>query len=231
MADVQKGAKYILTNSLIGSTKGLASISANDSVVVVSLDSNGSQSWYFLETTTSGYYRLHTQQKGDFAALDVYNYNGKNSLELHMFAVQENTGQFWRLNQQNDGSVKINNQFTGPDIYLDIVPDTLQPTLAAKDGPGQRCTYDLYRKISMHALTYETRDAQPSRIVAYSNTIEFTRRKSICDKYFHIWHKHKLNNKRHRDVGRLIKRSNWRYRRRIGRRFGSRGNWRFLPVE
>jgi hypothetical protein len=141
MADIKAGTKYVLTNSLIGPTNALASTSANDSVIVVPSKSDGSQSWYFLETSTSGYYRLHTEQKGDFAALDVLNYNGKNSLDLHMYAVQENTGQHWRVNKQDDGSVKINNQFTGSDIYLDVVKDTLQPTLAAKDGPGQRCKY------------------------------------------------------------------------------------------
>ncbi|KAF2026789.1 carbohydrate-binding module family 13 protein, partial [Setomelanomma holmii] len=141
MADIKTDAKYVLSNALIGSTHALASTSTNDSVVVVqSSESDASQSWYFVETSTSGYYRLHTQQKGDYAALDVYNYNGKNSIDLHLYAIGENTGQYWNLNKQDDGSVKISNQFTGPDIYLDVVKDTLQPTLAAKDGPGQRWT-------------------------------------------------------------------------------------------
>jgi hypothetical protein len=140
MADVKSGSKYVLTNPLIGSSKALASTSFNDSVLVVPTNPDGSQSWYFVETSTSGYYRLHTEQKGDFAALDVFSYNGKNTIDLHMFAVQEKTGQYWQLSKQGDGSFKINNQYTGPDIYLDVVKDTLQPTLAARDGPGQRWT-------------------------------------------------------------------------------------------
>jgi hypothetical protein len=160
MVDIQAETDYILTNSLIGSTKGLASTSANDSVVVAPLDSDSSQSWYFVETSTSGYYRLHTQEKGDFAALDVYNYNGKNSLDLHMFSVHEATGQYWYLNKQDDGSVKIHNNFTGPDIYLDVARDTLQPTLAAKDGPGQRCMRSPSSKASRHALTIQLRDTK-----------------------------------------------------------------------
>jgi len=138
MADIKSGAKYVLTNSLIGATNALSSTSANDSVVVVPSNSDGSQNWYFLESPAAGYYRLHTEQKGDFAALDVYSYNGRNTIDLHMYSVQANTGQYWRLNKQDDGSVKINNQYTGSDIYLDVVKDTLQPTLAARDGPGQR---------------------------------------------------------------------------------------------
>jgi hypothetical protein len=140
MAELKVGAKFVLTNPLIGSTNALGSTPANDSVIVGPRQSDGSQTWYLVETTTSGYFGLHTNQKGDFAALDVLNYNGRNSLDLHMYAVQDNTGQKWRLNKQDDGSVKINNLFTGSDIYLDVVRDTLQPTLAAKDGPGQRCT-------------------------------------------------------------------------------------------
>jgi hypothetical protein len=77
MVEIQAGAKYILTNSLIGSTKGLAFTLANDSVVVVPLDSNDSQSWYFLETNTPS---------------PVYNYNGKSTIDLHIFAVHEATG-------------------------------------------------------------------------------------------------------------------------------------------
>ncbi|KAH8727126.1 hypothetical protein GQ44DRAFT_825224 [Phaeosphaeriaceae sp. PMI808] len=133
MADIKPGAKYILTNSLIGPKNGLASTSANDSVVIGPSNPDGSQEWYFRETSTSGYYRFYTQQKGDSVALDVFNY-------LHMYFVQENTGQRWRFNKQGDGSFRINNQFTGPDMYLDVVKDTLQPTLAANDGPGQRWT-------------------------------------------------------------------------------------------
>jgi hypothetical protein len=140
MADIKAGAKYVLTNSLIGTTNALASTSANDSVVVVPSTSDGSQNWYFLESPAAGYFRLHTEQKGDYAALDVFSYNGRNTIDLHMYSVQANTGQYWRINPQDDGSVKINNQYTGSDIYLYVVKDTLQPTLAARDGPGQRWT-------------------------------------------------------------------------------------------
>jgi hypothetical protein len=125
MADVKPGTKYILTNFLMGPTNTLASTSANDSVIVVPSKSDGSQAWYFLATSTLGYYRLDTEQKGNFTALDVFNYNGKNTIDLHVYSVQDNTGQYWRLNKQDDGSVKINNQFTGPDILLDVIKDTL----------------------------------------------------------------------------------------------------------
>ncbi|KAH7095169.1 hypothetical protein FB567DRAFT_623467 [Paraphoma chrysanthemicola] len=141
MAEIKSGARYVLTNSLIGSDQALASTSMNDSVVVTSSSSSDAgQSWYFQETSTAGYYRLHTSQKGEYFALDVLNYNGKNTIDLHLYSVQENTGQYWQVKKQEDGSHKINNKYTGSDMYLDIVKDTLQPTMAAKDGPGQRWT-------------------------------------------------------------------------------------------
>ncbi|CAO2656252.1 Nn.00g050550.m01.CDS01 [Neocucurbitaria sp. VM-36] len=140
MADIDTTAQYVLTNSVLGTSNALASTSMNDSLIVEPSSSGGAQSWYFIQTDNKDYYRLHTQQKGDFSALDVFNYNGKNSIDLHFYAVQENTGQYWHLTEQDDGSVKINNQFTGPDMYLDIVEDTLQPTLAARDSPGMHWT-------------------------------------------------------------------------------------------
>jgi hypothetical protein len=238
MIEIQAETKYILTNSLIGSTKGLASTSVNDSVVVVPLDSNDSQSWYFLETPTKGYYRLHTQQKGDFAALDVYNYNGKNTIDLHMFAVHEATGQYWYLNNQDDGSVKINNQFTGPDMYLDIVRDTLQPTLAAKDGPGQRCTYSSSPRALRRTLTPTLRDTQSSRIITDCNTVGCTKCHCICYERYHdacryFGHRYRLSNRRRGwfVVERLVEESYWRHRRRIGCRYDSRGYWRIPHME
>ncbi|KAJ4365712.1 hypothetical protein N0V83_008332 [Neocucurbitaria cava] len=136
MANIDTTVHYVLTNSVLGNSNALASTSMNDSLLVEPSSSNDAQSWYFIQTDSEDYYRLHTQQKGDFSALDVFNYNGKNSIDLHFYAVQDNTGQYWNLAEQDDGSVKINNQYTGPDMYLDIVADTLQPTLAARDSPG-----------------------------------------------------------------------------------------------
>ncbi|OAL46070.1 hypothetical protein IQ07DRAFT_590840 [Pyrenochaeta sp. DS3sAY3a] len=139
MAEIDTLAKYVLTNSVLGSN-ALASTSMNDSVVVVPTTSDSAQLWYFVQTDDAEYYRLHTEQKGEFSALDVFNYNGKNVIDLHFYAVQAMTGQHWRPNLQDDGTVKISNQFTGPDMYLDIEEETLKPTLAARDSPGMHWT-------------------------------------------------------------------------------------------
>ena len=145
MVDINLSANYILKNELLGSSKALASTSLNDSIVVQPVDFNDSQLWYFTETLLQGYYRLHTVGKGQYSALDVYNYIGRQAIDLHFYATQDLTGQYWHLNQQSDGSVKIHNNFTGPDMYLDLKDGTLQPTLAARDSQGQRWTLSSIR--------------------------------------------------------------------------------------
>ncbi|KAJ8111356.1 hypothetical protein OPT61_g6033 [Boeremia exigua] len=100
----------------------------------------GIHTWYFTSTSVSDYYRLHTLSKGDQNALDVDNYYGRNSIDMHFYYVQERSGQFWQLSEQSDGSVKLSNNFTGPDIFLDIDEASLKPTLRAGDGFGTHWT-------------------------------------------------------------------------------------------
>ena len=141
MSGIDLTARYILTNQLFGSSRSLASTKLNDSLIVVSSSSDSGQSWYFTTTSEPDYYYLHTVQKGDFNVLDVDHYYGHNSIDMHFYYIQpERTGQYWRLSQQDDGSVKISNNFTGPDMFLDIDKASLRPTLKAQDSPGQRWT-------------------------------------------------------------------------------------------
>ena len=52
----------------------------------------------------------------------------------------EKSGQYWQINEQSDGSVKISNNFTGPDIFLGVEEGSLKPVLRAGDGEGSRWT-------------------------------------------------------------------------------------------
>jgi hypothetical protein len=139
MAGFDENSIYSLSNSLIRLNNALAYISANYSVLVMSRRIDGSQSWYFRKTFTLGYHRLHTKQKGNSAALDVFNYNGKNSIDLHMYPGQDNIGQHWCFTKQDDASVRINNLSTGPDVFLGVANDIFEPTASAKDGSRQPC--------------------------------------------------------------------------------------------
>ena len=160
MADIDFAARYTLTNPTLGSSRFLASTSFNDSLLVVSSSSDFSQTWYFTSTSVLDYYRLHTVAKGDQNALDVDNYYGRNSIDMHFYYVQERSGQYWQLSEQSDGSVKISNNFTGPDMFLDIDQTSLKPTLRAGDSSGTRWT--LSSPGSTPTATGATRLASPS---------------------------------------------------------------------
>jgi len=140
MANIELSAKYALTNSLTGASKVLASALNNDSVIIESAGAGDNLQWYFTETNITGRFRLHTVQKGDSNALDVFSYNGLNTIGLHFYNVGDYTGQYWRLDEWGDGTIKMSNNFTGPDILLDVASDTLEPTLAGGDSPGQHWT-------------------------------------------------------------------------------------------
>lgn len=139
-ADIDLTARYILTNLLLSSSQSLSSTLFNDTLLVTSGTSESSQTWYLSGTSTPSHYRLHTAQKGEQYALDVDNYNGKNAIDMHFYAVQDRTGQYWSFNKQGDGTFKISNNYTGSSIFLDLDEDTLKPTLRAGDGEGTKWT-------------------------------------------------------------------------------------------
>lgn len=148
MANIELSAKYALTNSLTGASKVLASALNNDSVIIESAGTGGNLKWYFTETNITGRFRLHTMQKGDPNALDIFSYNGLNTIGLHFYNVGDYTGQYWRLDDWGDGTIKLSNNFTGPDMLLDVANDTLKPTLAGGDSPGQHWTLSRFGSAS-----------------------------------------------------------------------------------
>ncbi|KAF2249311.1 hypothetical protein BU26DRAFT_519429 [Trematosphaeria pertusa] len=153
MVQIDLSAKYLLTSEALGSSKALASTGSNDSLLIEPTDSGDSQLWYFTPSALEDHFRLHTIQKGDFAALDVYNYNGRNSLDLHFYANQELTGQYWRVDDWGDGSVRLSNNFTGPDIHLEVNADNWKLTLAGGDTSGQHWTLSLPGETSTAATS------------------------------------------------------------------------------
>jgi hypothetical protein len=118
----------------------LASTPNNDTLLIEPVDSSRSQLWYFQETDEDEYYRLHTEDKGNGYALSTYNYDGSQTIDLRFKATEDADGQYWRLDTQSDGSVKISNSQAGPDTYLDVEDGSLKPMLAARDSPNQEWT-------------------------------------------------------------------------------------------
>ncbi|KAF1828847.1 hypothetical protein BDW02DRAFT_574519 [Decorospora gaudefroyi] len=138
MTNIISPQPYILKNELLGPSYALASTLQNASLTIESSNiEDDHQLWFANETSVPGYYRLHTVGKGEYFALDVLNYIGSQTLDLHFFANQELTGQYWRFDNVNDGSISISNNFTGPDIVLNI-QDQGKPMLAAGGQSGSR---------------------------------------------------------------------------------------------
>jgi hypothetical protein len=123
-----------------GAPSALASTPDNDTLLIEPVDSSRSQLWYFGDTGVDDYYRLHTEDKGDDYALSTYNYEGSQTIDLRFKAREDADGQYWRLDQQSDGSVKLSNNQAGPDTYLDVEDGSLKPMLAARDSPNQEWT-------------------------------------------------------------------------------------------
>ena len=123
-----------------GTANALASTPDNDTLIIEPVDSSRSQLWYFEQTDLDEYYRLHTEDKGDDYALSTYNYEGSQTIDLRFKEKEDADGQYWRLDTQSDGSVKISNSQAGPDTYLDVEDGSLKPMLAARDSPNQEWT-------------------------------------------------------------------------------------------
>lgn len=138
MSSIGLTMHHILTDQLFGLSCSLAPINLDDLLISVSSSSHFSQSWYFIVTSEWGYYYLNTVQQDDFDVLDVDNYYGRNSTNMHIYYIWPE--QYWRLDQRDNGSVKTSDNFTGPDMLLDIVKENLRSTTKAQCLPGQRWT-------------------------------------------------------------------------------------------
>jgi len=79
-------------------------------------------------------------------ALDVINNGGKNkSIYLQLSDTGIIAGQFWLFDEWPSGGLYkylLTNNFTGPDIHLDVFSDTLEPHLASDDTSGQQWRLD-----------------------------------------------------------------------------------------
>ncbi|KAF2473070.1 uncharacterized protein BDR25DRAFT_387165 [Lindgomyces ingoldianus] len=180
MPTIETSTHYTLTNALLGPSRALASASNNDSIIIVDVSTRSDsydQQWYFTETNNSNRYRLHTVQKGDFHAVDVFSYTGKNSLDVHFFSTGNYTGQYWQIDEWDGGSKRISNDFTGPDIHLGVLNDTLEVKLAGGDNPGQHWMLNRFGAMST-ASSSTTPTAVATTLVTATTTI--TAKPSIC---------------------------------------------------
>lgn len=146
MATIDTSRDFILTNSYTGSDTALDCSSSDGTLGMSLVDPSvaDSQRWFVATTDISPFYRLHTIFLGTSQSLDVINDNGTNSIYLHMTGTGQYTGQYWRFDPWPSGDAgggyRLSNNFTGPDMHLDVYSDTLQPHLADGDYTGQHWT-------------------------------------------------------------------------------------------
>ncbi|KAI4697766.1 uncharacterized protein J4E84_000899 [Alternaria hordeiaustralica] len=137
---INLSARYVIKTEQFGSENALASTPDNDTLVLESISSDTTQSqlWYFEETELDDYYRLHTEDKGNGNSLSTYNYEGSQTTDLRFRANENIDAQYWRLEVQGDGSVKVSNSRAGSESYLDVEDGSLKPFLAQGDsGNGE----------------------------------------------------------------------------------------------
>jgi hypothetical protein len=139
---INPSTRYIIKTDQFGSESSLASTPDNDTLVLesVSSDTTRSQLWYFEETDLDDYYRLHTEDKGDGYSLSTYNYEGSQTTDLRFRDTEDIDAQYWRLDVQSDGNVKVSNNRAGPGSYLDVEDGSLKPFLAQGDSGSQEWT-------------------------------------------------------------------------------------------
>ncbi|KAF2731352.1 hypothetical protein EJ04DRAFT_388917, partial [Polyplosphaeria fusca] len=135
MAGLDLSSRYILTNSYTLSSKQLAS--NGETVFMDSVSEGDAHQWFLSSTTSTGYYRLHTAENGNSTALDVVNDNGTSSTGVHFADSGDYSGQFWRFDDWGDGTLRLSNAFTGPDMHLDTYSNTFEPFLGDGDHTGQ----------------------------------------------------------------------------------------------
>lgn len=143
MATIDTSRIYTLRNSFTAAAKILAVSTGGNSLSMVDANSLGPNSlWFLTPTYTGNSYRLHTIANGVQQSLDVINDNGVQSINLHLTGTGDYSGQFWRFDNwpANQGTAypyRLSNNFTGPNLHLDVYSDTLVAHLASGDFTGQ----------------------------------------------------------------------------------------------
>lgn len=131
---------YILMNAYTLDSKNLASF-ANASIFMDDASDAEDHQWYLSSTDIDTFYRLHTLANGDSKALDVLNDNDVQSTTVRFSATGRYAGQYWRFDNWGDGTLRLSNNFTGPDKHLDTYADTLEAYLSDEEASGQHWTF------------------------------------------------------------------------------------------
>jgi len=143
---------YVLSNSLSGPTRRIASSPDNPYLTMVFPSNSPSEQWYFSRTEKDRFYRLHTKQRGDSTSFDIINDRGINSIDLWFYetgkAPGQYLGQYWSIDPWGDGTFKLSNNYTGLGRNLDVYSDGTGPHLAEGISSGQHWTLARFDPLS-----------------------------------------------------------------------------------
>lgn len=147
---IDPAAYYRLTNAYLGTSQSLDVVNDGPNSRKLKMAASGNYSgqfWHFVLLNGPGSpnphpnprYSLRTQFRGEGFSLDVRNNAGTNSRSLQLAPTGNYSGQFWSITPWLDstGTVRLTNDFTGPDVHLDTYADTHEPFLDTGNQSGQ----------------------------------------------------------------------------------------------
>jgi len=125
---------YVITNndaenaSVLGVSTDLSTLE-----MVPSNNIGTNQQWFVRVINQLPFYRLHNVASGNQRSVDIINGGeADNSTGVRMFDSGEYTGQRWQFDAEDDESLRLWNNYTGNDRYLDVDQVTLELFMAAK---------------------------------------------------------------------------------------------------
>lgn len=161
---IKPHAWYRLTNGYTGPTLALDVINdgthndpAKGLLNMATVGNFTGQHWNFVERS-EGKYEVSTWFLGTNRALNVY---GNNMTTPHLALARNFSGQRWNLTLIRGTTYKLSNDYSGPDLHLDVKSDTRIPYLSTGDHTGQYWDFTEIRDMI-------TTDTPPSKPVSRS---------------------------------------------------------------
>lgn len=144
---------YLFTNDFTGPEFVLAvsNGTGNSSTPTLSManatGTDPSRQWFLTRVRGNQpgiFFRIHAASMGLSQSIDVVNQGGAvTSTRLKIAESGDSSGQAWRFNRWSDkesDGYRLSNKLSGPDVHLDVTPDTLDARLFGGDFPGQHWT-------------------------------------------------------------------------------------------
>lgn len=131
---------YLLTNNYTGPHHSLKvnPLSGNSHLLVANDDSTSNVLYWqfnFLWPTTK--YHICTEYAHSIFCLDI---KVGDKTAPHLAVPAYDTGSFWSAQKWGDGTWKLTNDYSGPELHLDVYSNTRQAFMGDGDHTGQHWT-------------------------------------------------------------------------------------------